>query len=112
MDFTLGIILNRDLVATLLMSWYLGYQVIHKLIVYLEVANSNSELLFEPRSYLLEYLCDGSWYDSSVLVVLCASTHCERLSSSCLSIDHDCPVEPFNHGLNYITGTLVENFLL
>jgi hypothetical protein len=87
-NFTLGIILNRYSISTLLISWNITDQIKHQFIVDFKIAHSHSVFLFKLSSYLLEHLGYSSWNDSSVLIVLGASIHGECLTSSCLTIDH------------------------
>ena len=55
---------------------------------------------------------DGSWNDSTILEVGSSSIHGECLSSTSLTIAHDCTVVPLNDRLHNIFGAVLENVFL
>ena len=112
MNFSLRIVLDGYGIALLLISWHRGYQIEHELIVDFKVRHSDGVLVVEAAANLLEDMRYGSRNQTSVLIVLHASTHRESLSSTSLSIHHNSPVEPVDHRIHDVFRALVEHVLL
>ncbi len=112
MYFTLGIVLNRNGVSLLFTRWHRWNQVEHELIVYFKVGHADCVLIIEPAADLLEHLWNGPGDQSSVLVVLHASTHCESLSSTSLTIDHHSSVESVHNWSHDVPRACVKDVLL
>lgn len=74
--------------------------------------DSYSNSLFELSSHLLKDLWNASWNQTSVLVILSRSAHCERLSSTCLSIAKNSPIITLNSIRNDVFGAVSKNFFL
>ncbi len=84
----------------------------HKLIVNFEIRNSYGVLIVKTASNLLENLWNGTRNETSVFVILHASAHSERLSSTSLPINHNCAIESVNDRSNDITGAVIEKVVL
>ena len=111
-NISLWVILNSNLAAWLLVGGNWRQQIKHEFIVDLQIRDSHSNFLFELVTNLLEDCCNRSGNDSSVLIVESGSRHCERLSSSSLSVAEDRPVEAINHRPNYFSRTDLEYLFL
>lgn len=105
------IFLNRD-IAWLFMSWHRREQIKHQLIVDFHIRNSNRDCLLKLRPNLLEHLWNASWNETSVLVILGRSTHCEGLACPCLSIAQNSPIVALDCVGHNVLGTECKNLLL
>ncbi len=112
MDLPLGIILDTDWGARLFVCGEGWNEIEHEFIINFKIRNSDCIFVIKTASNLLENLSDGSGNETSVLIVLHASTHGKGLSSTSLSIHHDGPIEPIYHWFYYIFCTGVEYIIL
>ena len=112
MNFSLRIVLDGYGIPLLLVSWHRRDQIEHELIVNLKVRHADGVLIVKAATNLLEDMRYGSRDQTSVLIVLHTTAHCKGLSSTCLSIHHDCPVEPVDHRIHDVFRALVEHVLL
>ena len=112
MDLPLGIILDANGGAWLLGGGHIRNEVEHELIVDFKVGDTDGVLVVESAPDLLENMSDGSWDETSILVVLHAPTHGKGLSSTSLSVDHDRAVETINNWFYYVSRTGIEYVLL
>jgi hypothetical protein len=112
MDLSLSIILNTNRIALLLTCRDWRYQIEHKLIIDLQVWNSDSIFIVRAASDLLKNLWYSSRDHASILIVLHASAHCECFSSASLTVYHNSPVETLDHRLNNVLRTGIEDIFL
>ena len=94
------------------MSGNFRNQIEHQLIVDFQVRHSHTVIHFKSCFDFLEDLIDGSWNNSSVLVVLRAATHCESLAWASLPIYKDSAVESFYDRLDNVSGAVVKHLIL
>lgn len=103
--------MNGD-VARLFVSGDWGEQVEEEFVVELYVGDSDGHLLVEFGPNVLEDLRDTPGNQSSVFVVLGASTHRKGLSCSCLSVAEDGPVVPLDYIGNDLPRAGLKNVFL
>ena len=84
----------------------------HELVVELNIADLDSDLVVETATDLRENLVDRTRDQASVLVVGCGATHCEGLTSTGLTVAHDCSIEAIDDLANGRAGTVLKDFLL
>jgi len=111
-DLTLRIVLNRDAGAAGGITRLVGKQVVHLLIVDLEVTDFDFKFAIGMRSYLLECLSDGSGDDASVLEVGRGPVHGEGLTGAGLAVAHDCSVVAIDDLLDDVLSAVGEDVLL
>ena len=112
MNLSLGIVLDSYSIALLFAGGDIWNQIEHELIIDLEIGYSDRVFVIETTANLLENMADRSRNESSVLVVLHAAAHGESFASSSLTIDHDCAVEPIDHGIDNISWARIEDVFL
>ena len=87
-------------------------QIKHQLIVYFQIRHSHTVIHFKSCFYFLEYLIDGSRNDSSVLVILRASTHSKSLARTSLSIHKDSAIKSLYYRFDNVSGAIIKYFIL
>ena len=66
-------------------------------IVNLSITNTNGDSLVKFRANLMIDLLDGTWNNTSLLVIIGQSQHGESLSRSGLAIAHDSSIVASNY---------------
>ena len=111
-DFALGVVENRNRRAGLLVGWHRRKHVEEQFVINFEVGHFHGDLGVETAAHFLENVVDGSWNDSTVLVVLGAASHRERLAGASLAVAQDCGVVTVNYAVNCLVACVLEHRFL
>ena len=112
MNFTLCIILNRDGITLLFISWNSRNQIEHKFIINLKIRDAYCVFIIKAASNFLENLRNSSRNETSVFIVLHATAHGESFSSSCLTIYHHSSVKSVNYRAHYVSWACIKHVFL
>ena len=110
--FTIRSILDCNGTAWLLMRRHWSKHVEHELVIDFYKWDLDGYGIVETAANLWEDRIDAPWHKSSILVVGSRPSHGERLSSTCLSITHNCAVETINHFVYRLLCTILKDIFL
>ena len=111
-NFIIWCILDSDWTSRLLMRWYRGEHIKHQFIVDLYEWNLNRDCIIETAAHFGEYSIDTPWHKTTIFVIRGRSTHSEGLTSSSLTIAHNCTVKSIDHFMHGLLSTVFEDIFL
>ena len=111
-DLSLRVLLNTHAGASLLARARLGQHVKHELVVDLDKADFDRDLIVETAADLGKDLVDCARDESPVLVIGGATAHGERFTGASLTVAHDGAVEAVNDLVDSLLSAVLEDVFL